>query len=139
MKKKASGSPAPTVNADTLHPYLATGVEVAGYTILPPTLATQILLEEIDHPILRAATAGSEDDAAKVSMGGRDILNLIFIFAKTEEAMRTMGMSRDNFAAAARTFAMNLPPSAVPEMVAAIKGMLVAMTPPLDPAGGAGQ
>lgn len=103
---------------------LAGPVEVAGYTVHPASLNSQILLEEIDHPILRAAQAGSPEAAAAVPITSRDILNLLFIFTKPEEAWRTMGMSKENFLASARDFGFTVSPAAIQPLVNAIRDTL---------------
>lgn len=106
------------------HALLAQPIQVAGLTVHPPSLLTQILLEEIDHPILRAAAARTEEDAQAVAITSRDILTLIFIFTQPDEAWRTIGMSKENFAASARDFGMSIPAHIVAELVPAIQGML---------------
>lgn len=104
--------------------FLAGPRDVAGLTIHPCTLATQILLEEINHPILQVSKAQSEAEAAAVVVGARDILNLIFVFAKPEEAWRTLGYSRENFNAAARDFGLSVAPQVVGEVIPVIRDML---------------
>lgn len=108
------------------HALLAQPVQVAGLTVHPPSLATQILLEEIDHPILKAAAAKSEEEAAAAAakFGARDVLTLIYIFTNPADAWRTMGYSKENFHAAARDFAMGTPPQVVAEIVPVIQRML---------------
>ena len=104
--------------------FLAQPREVAGLTIHPSNLGTQILLEEINHPILEVAKAQTADEAAAVQIGARDILNLIYIFAQPEEAWRTIGMSRENFNAAARDFGFSVAPTVVAEVIPVIRDML---------------
>lgn len=103
---------------------LAQPIEVAGYTVHPASLNSQILLEEIDHPILRAAQAPDAETAAATPFTGRDVLNLIYIFTHPEEAWRTMGMSKENFLAAAARFGFQVAPAAVGELVPAIRDMI---------------
>lgn len=98
--------------------------EVAGLTIHPVTLGTQILLEEINHPVLKVASAESPEAAALIQIGARDVLHLIYIFAHPEEAWRTIGLSRENFFAAAREFGFSVAPGVVAEVIPVIRDML---------------
>ena len=119
--EEATGGRTPARAREAL---LAGPIEVAGLTVHPASINSQILLEDIDHPILKMAAASSAEEAAKVTMGARDVLNLIFIFTNPEEAWRTMGMSKDNFLASARDFGFTVAPSAIQPLVAAIRDTL---------------
>lgn len=103
---------------------LAQPREVEGLRIHPVTLGIQILLEEINHPVLQAAKAASAEEAAAVQIGARDVLHLIFIFAQPEEAWRAIGMSRENFNASARDFGFSVSPSIVAAATPVIRDML---------------
>lgn len=104
--------------------FLAQPREVAGLTIHPVHLGAQILLEEINHPILKVAKASSPEEAAAISIGARDVLHLIFIFAQPEQAWSALGDSREAFDAAARDFSFSVPPAVVAEAVPVIRDML---------------
>jgi hypothetical protein len=99
-------------------------VNVGGFNVRSHSMVTQILLEAIDHPILKAVKEGGEALDALV-LDSTSALTLIFIFVEPDEAWRTNGYSRANFLASARDFAFRLPPSAVDGLVTAIKGELV--------------
>jgi len=103
---------------------LAGARDVAGLTIHPVTLATQILLEDINHPVLQVAKADSQEAASAIQIGARDVLHLIYIFAHPEEAWRTIGLSRENFLAAARDFGFSVAPAVVAEVIPVIRDML---------------
>ena len=98
--------------------------EVAGLTISPVTLATQILLEEIGHPVLQIFKAASPEAAEAIQIGARDVLNLIFVFAHPEEAWRTIAMSRENFNVSARDFGFSVSPEVVAQVIPVIRDML---------------
>lgn len=97
-----------------------------GLTIHPANLCTQIILEDIAHPIMKVIAASSPEEALKVELTGRDVLNLIFIFAQPEEAWRALSMSKDNFYSSARQLGMKISPQIVPVALETIRDMLIA-------------
>lgn len=111
----AGRSPQRTRNA-----FLAQPTEIAGVPIYPLNLAMHILLEDLGHPILKAAQASTAEEAAKVAISARDVLQLIFIFSDPEEAYRSFGMSRENFEASARDFGFTVSPGVAGQLLPAI-------------------
>jgi hypothetical protein len=104
----------------TRNAFLAQPVIVDGVSIYPVNLSIQILLEDLDHPILKSARAATPEEAAKIQFSARDLLRLIFIFSDPEEAYRSFGMSRENFEASARDFGFSLPPGVTTKVLPAI-------------------
>lgn len=106
---------------------MAQPITVGGLTIHPVSIGVTILLEDIDHPILQLSQAKTQEERLAIAetIGGRDLLRLIYIFAQPEDAWRTMAMSKENFEVAARDFGFSVPQQTVAEVMPVIRDMIV--------------
>lgn len=90
-------------------------IEVEGFLVHPVSLAIQIMLEEINHPVIAFTSESAKP------LNPHDIIKLLFIFVQPKEAYENLGYSREKFEVSAQNFALSVPSNLLPKFLEAIK------------------